>query len=334
MTKEELLANVEERLQPFGKLMYLTKHGSHLYGTNTENSDEDYVGVFIANKDYQLGFKNVEEVDCSIVDKDESGKNTKDAVDIKIYELKKFLNLTLAMNPNIVDLYFSHTNSDAIIFNNGELDVFFNNPEWFVNERLLMSFMGYAKSQMKKGRNKPHNYEVLKLFGKLLDTLMKNSFENHTLGEFRSDIEKLGVEVDSKQIQVNNLTFPTNYFVKKVHKMVHEKLTSVSHRSKEWSEKGYDSKFFMHLFRLLDEGTKLATENKIEFPLENRQFYLDVRNGKFTLDELEEMVETKFNEFKKLESNVNLPKKAKMNIVEKEMLKIIETDILGVKDVI
>ena len=327
MTKEELLERVNDKLKPFGRLLYLSKHGSYLYGTNTPTSDEDYVGVFIANKDYQLGFKSVEEIDCSIVDKDESGKNTSEAIDVKVYEIKKFLKLTLGMNPNIVDLYFSHTNPDAVIYDSGELNIFFNTPEWFINERLLLSFMGYAKSQMKKGKNKPHNYEQLKKFEKFLDTLMKNSFGDHTLGEFRLDIEKLGIETETKQVQVNNLTFPFNYYVKKVYKMVKEKLEMSSHRAKSWEENGYDPKFFMHLFRLLDEGTQLATEGKITFPLKNRQFYLDVRNGKYTLEELEGMMESKFIEFQELEEKVSLPKKPETNIVEEKMIEIIESNI-------
>lgn len=323
MTKQELLNRVNEKLEPFGRLLYLSKHGSRLYGTNIETSDEDFVGIFIANKDYQLGFKSVEEVDCSIVDKDVSGKNTKDAIDIKVYELRKFLKLMMENNPNIVDLYFSHTNKDAVIYNNGLLDNFFKHPEWFLNRRLLMSFMGYAKSQLKKGRNKPQNYKQLKEFRGLLDELVKKGFGNNTLAEYRKEMLELGLNVETKQIQVNNLTFPLNYFVKKVYKMVNEKLETSSHRAKEWEEKGYDKKFILHLVRLIDEGTELATKGKITFPLKNREFYLDIRSGKFSLEEVENLIELKFKEFEELKSKVNLPKKPKTNKVEKEMIKLI-----------
>jgi len=48
--------------------------GSHLYGTATETSDKDFVGVFLPDVPHILGFKTVEEVDSSIVDKNEEGK--------------------------------------------------------------------------------------------------------------------------------------------------------------------------------------------------------------------------------------------------------------------
>jgi predicted nucleotidyltransferase len=34
--------------------------GSVMYGTNTTDSDEDFGGIFIPNKEYILGTKNVE----------------------------------------------------------------------------------------------------------------------------------------------------------------------------------------------------------------------------------------------------------------------------------
>ena len=40
MTKEDLLELVEDKLKPFGRLLYLSKHGSHLYGTNTPTSGQ------------------------------------------------------------------------------------------------------------------------------------------------------------------------------------------------------------------------------------------------------------------------------------------------------
>lgn len=77
------------------------KSGSHLYGLNTENSDEDYIGIFLAPIEYHLGLQKVEQVDLSIKDKLESGRNSKDAVDKTFYELKRFIKLALDNNPNI-----------------------------------------------------------------------------------------------------------------------------------------------------------------------------------------------------------------------------------------
>lgn len=38
------------------------RSGSHLYGLNTENSDEDYIGIFLAPVEYHLGLQKVEQM--------------------------------------------------------------------------------------------------------------------------------------------------------------------------------------------------------------------------------------------------------------------------------
>jgi predicted nucleotidyltransferase len=76
-----------------GKIIFKCRTGSHLYGLNNENSDEDFVGVFIPNEEYILGLKNIDEVDNSTKKSSKTGRNTKDDVDEKLYSRKKYLNL-------------------------------------------------------------------------------------------------------------------------------------------------------------------------------------------------------------------------------------------------
>ena len=321
MKREELLKRVNEKLRDFGKLLFLTKAGSHLYGTNTPESDEDYVGVFLGNPEFYIGMKNVKEVDCSIKDKDESGKNTKDAVDIKVYELRQFLKLAGDVNPNIVELLFAK-NKDVVIFNTPEFEEIQNNYHLFINRRVFDSFQGYARQQMKKGISKAENLSELKEFKNTLLTF--NS--DRTLAEFRVDLEKYGFKVDDKNVYLKNLTFPLNYFVKKVEKMVEEKLHMASHRAKMWEKYGYDTKFFMHLFRLLNEGEDLISKGKLEFPVREKEFLLDVRKGKFSLEELQKEAEKRFERFKVF-SRENLPNTANWNEIEKLLMKIVRKKI-------
>jgi len=321
MVKEELLKRVNEKLQEFGKLLFLTKTGSHLYGTNTPESDEDFVGVFLGNPEYYIGIKNVKEIDCSIKDKDESGKNTKDAVDIKVYELRQFLKLAGDVNPNIVELLFAK-GKDVVVFNTPEFEEIQNNYHLFINRRVFDSFQGYARQQMKKGISKAENLSELKGFKNTLLTF--NS--DRTLAEFRVDLEKHGYKVDDKNIYLKNLTFPLNYFVKKVEKMVEEKLQMTSHRAKIWEKHGYDTKFFMHLFRLLNEGEDLISKGKLEFPVREKEFLLDVRKGKFSLEELQKEAEKRFERFV-AHDREKLPKTANWNEIEKLLMKIVKKNV-------
>ena len=49
------------------------RSGSHLYGTNTPESDEDFVGIFMPPKEYVYGLKSVEEVDLGVISKRADG---------------------------------------------------------------------------------------------------------------------------------------------------------------------------------------------------------------------------------------------------------------------
>lgn len=60
----------EQELAEENKIL-LIRCGSHLYGTNTPESDEDFVGVFIPDTPYLLGLNTIEEVDNSIKGRDE-----------------------------------------------------------------------------------------------------------------------------------------------------------------------------------------------------------------------------------------------------------------------
>ena len=90
------------------KIILETKVGSHLYGSNTEDSDVDFCGIFIPPKEYYLGFHSIKEIDLSVIDKLDTGKNSKDAVDRKLYELRHFCQLALQGNPNIIEVLFSN----------------------------------------------------------------------------------------------------------------------------------------------------------------------------------------------------------------------------------
>jgi len=318
MTQEQVLQRVNDKLECFGRLLFLTKSGSHLYGTNTPTSDEDYVGVFLAKPKYHLGFKTVNEVDCSIVDKDASGKNTHDAVDIKVYELKTFLKLAADSNPNIVELLFS--TGDAVIFNTLEFKEFQNNYNLFINERVRHSFTGYARQQFKKGIQKADNFKKL---NELIDVL-ENYDDNEMLAVVVENEPLLKTLDKGKHIEIAGLSFQKNLFVKKVKKQMKEKIKMASHRASMWEKYGYDTKFFMHLFRLLNEGKDLLLTGKLEFPVREKEFLLDVRNGKFTLEELQNLAEERFNEFNQLESV--LPKKANWNKLENMFMDLLKNE--------
>ena len=117
--------------------------GSRAYGTNIETSDTDIRGVFVQPQESFYGLKRLEQV--------HDDKN-----DVIFYELRRFVELLTANNPNILEMLAAP--SDCIVQKHPLFDLL--QPEMFLSKLCRNSFAGYAVSQIKKahGLNKKiHN---------------------------------------------------------------------------------------------------------------------------------------------------------------------------------
>lgn len=116
--------------------IYLSIHGSHAYGTNIETSDVDVRGVAIAPKEYYLGgYKNFEQAQ-------------QNEPDITIFELKKFVKLASACNPNVLEVLYTDEEDHLIKTNLGRklLDI----RDSFLCKKVKDTFFGYSFSQLKR----------------------------------------------------------------------------------------------------------------------------------------------------------------------------------------
>ena len=81
-----MIEQIIEQLNVPGDLLYLTQYGSHLYGTNTENSDLDYRGIFIPKIRDLVLKRDVDEYNTEL-----NMNNIK--VDVKLFSIHKFIKL-------------------------------------------------------------------------------------------------------------------------------------------------------------------------------------------------------------------------------------------------
>ena len=133
-------------------LILKVRTGSFLYGTETENSDVDYVGVCIPPKDVVFGLYKFDQY-IGNTNSDGSGvANTKEDVDITIYSLTKFIELVSANNPNILEIIFAPKENIVFIdeygFGSALLSEGFK--DMVVSQLVANRFMGYATAQKKK----------------------------------------------------------------------------------------------------------------------------------------------------------------------------------------
>jgi len=292
--------------------------GSHLYGTNTENSDKDYIGIFLSPIEYILGFKKCEEVNLSIKAKDENGKNTDKAIDRKLYEFRKFIQLALSNNPNILEILF--VNEKNIVFKNELGQKLLDIKHLFPHKGLKQKFLGYAFSQKHKMIIKKDCYFDLINGVNYLSKIDKNKFliEVITLSTCPHFIKlrKSGYN-NVKFVSIGDINFSPSLPIKKVIKSLEERISKVGNRRGLLNRYGFDVKFASHLIRLMLEGIELLKTGKLEFPLKERQLLLDIREGKWTVEQVLEFSEQLEREMESLTISSTLPAKPRTEEIEK-----------------
>lgn len=119
------------------RTIYMTRHGSHAYGTNTPTSDLDLRGIAIAPKEYYLGFHNRFEQ-----------AESKGDPDLVIFDIKKFFHLAADCNPNALEIIFTDPSDHLHV--SLVMQKLLDNRHKFLSQRVKHTFQGYAHAQMKR----------------------------------------------------------------------------------------------------------------------------------------------------------------------------------------
>ena len=296
--------------------------GSHLYGTHTPTSDNDFSGIFLPIKSFVFGFQKVDEINLSISDKDDMGKNTQYAVDRKLYEFRKFVKLALDNNPNIIEQLF--VNEENIVYINEAGRALLKKRHQFPHKGLLSKFKGYAFSQKHKmviRSDKFHEldnaFHYLKDFAKPKELLIELKDKHLPFIKFNKDYCIIG-----------DLNLQKGIYVKKALNMIEERLSKVGNRKTLITKYGFDTKFASHLIRLLMEGNELLNTGSIHFPLTYKETLLDIKQGKWTIKEVLDYSEQLENDIDLAAKTSELPKNPRTADIETFMIALLEEHFL------
>ena len=109
--------------------------GSHAYGLNHPDSDIDKRGIFVLPKKQFYGLHYKEQINDQLNDE-------------VYYELRRFMDLLIKNNPNILELLLIP--EDCILFRHPLFELI--RPEDFISKKAKYTFAGYATAQIKKAR--------------------------------------------------------------------------------------------------------------------------------------------------------------------------------------
>jgi len=203
-------------------------------------------------------------------------------------------------NPNFVHVMF--VNEENILFQDeaGFAHRLLELRDRIVHKGAYRRFVKYADSQLHKMRIKPANYKALEEGLEMLDSFGDNMVMADVVGadalRLEGFIRRWGDipfqdHGNGKHIKCGDLSIERGVFVKKARKMIRERLSKATSRAVLFTKYGYDTKFASNLIHLLMSGRELMETGQLVFPLTYAQDILDVKQGKYSAQEIEEWAE-------------------------------------------
>lgn len=288
------------------------KFGSHLYGTDTEESDLDLKGIYIPNA-REIVLSDYKKTICSSRPKKSCERNTKDDVDIEIFSLDRFLELLCDGQTVALDMLFAPPHMVAEISDIGS-EIMFNintNKDQLLSKN-VNAFVGYARQQAAKYGIKGSRMNALKIAVDLL-----SGFPPHErLETFSAALEEL-VELTKSLVSLEKIPLieivyipgpnkitPTPHLhicgrkvsfhatVKTALQVYGRILDGYGQRAhKAHLAGGVDWKALSHAVRVNGEAKELLESGSITFPRPDRDLLLKIKLGLMPYEEVSEIIE-------------------------------------------
>jgi len=285
------------------QLLYLTRHGSHLYGTSTPNSDVDYKGVFLPNLTDIIMGKKFHTLDYQTKD-DASVKNTNEDVDLQLFGIQFWLNkLVKKGETEGIELLYSHTNLDAVVHCDPiMMDVFVAKSNLF-DPRNTQGFLGFAISQARTYFTKAERFNVIKDVRNFVLSCQEvdhEYFETKKLSDVIGDIlaryahDTYCFETDSnglRAIQICGKVHQETIELTEFMDRIEREYKKYGHRTKSAADlDNKDWKSLSHALKAICEVATLLQTGKIEFPLPERDLLRSIKMGEVDFETVEKLI--------------------------------------------
>ena len=301
-----------------GKILYITKFGSKLYGTETQNSDTDYKCIFIPNPiTMLLGYQTKTIQDNT---SDSNSKNTKNDIDFEYKSIQQFLKELKNGDTGAVDIAFSYTNKDAVIYMHPLMNYFFNNIHNFFNIKNMRSFLGYAQGQAQKYSINGERLYILENVKNWLDS-RKEILYNTKILDFYEDLLKdcqnetycmLKRDEHNTYIHLLGSDYMLTNSYRYFSNCIDKKYNSYGERARKVKESfvnngvSADWKALSHAYRCISEMKELLETKNIIFPLRERKLILDIKLGKINFDDVMNLINKSLDEVNTILANTDI----------------------------
>lgn len=296
-----------------------TIFGSHLYGTNTPNSDLDKKGILLPSK--EVCFLNkIPKCFHNNTKTDSSGKNTKDDIDEEIYSLQYFFQLAQQGEMCVIDML--HSPEHCIIETSDTWKEIQNNKQRFYSKN-LRSYMGYVKTQTAKYGIKGSRIASIENVLNVLSGIDGYKKVSEIWNQLPTDEYSYPCKqiVNPKSPELKHYeccgkmiteTVTVDY-ARDILKRIYDGYGARAQLAKESS--GIDWKAVSHAFRACYQIKEILETNDLKFPLKQAPELIKIKTGQYHYmnDGIAEKLETLSEEINQLALKSHLPEKLDIN---------------------
>lgn len=261
-------------------------HGSHLYGTATEASDEDYLGVFAPSRADHFGLQNCP-TEWSLPGKRSSGpRNAAGDVDRKYFSIRRFVQLAGEGQPAQLEMLFAPP--DKVLTSTPLWETLRASRSLFLSRRGVTPFLGFAKAQAYKASVKGDNLRLVRALVAGLEGASTPSTvrvvdavevltrpTDEVPGRGRLVGEEVALVRNSRwrgegeapvQVEVAGRRWDIGVTVKLLLEGLRKLERAYGTRSEEAAANTYDYKSILHAVRLLGEAEEYLRTGAITLP--------------------------------------------------------------------
>ena len=284
--------------------------GSHLYGTNTENSDTDYKGVFLPTaRDCYLG-----KIPKAVSDRTnkERAKNSAADVDEEIYSLQHFIKM--ACSGEMVAMDMLHAPEEALLETSDLWRRIVAERKRFYTKD-MRAFVGYARKQAAKYGIRGSRLDTLDQVIDVLKTYHPEErlrtarrLDGVVAEHYRRSQRVLGKRIITSY-EICGKQYEDTVKVGYALDSIQQYRDSFGHRAEAANEnQGIDWKAVSHAVRAGLQIKEMYQDGTVTFPLKERELVLAIKQGKMDFTaEVSPLLDTIMKEVEALAITSTLP---------------------------
>jgi hypothetical protein len=265
-------------------VIFMSVHGSRLYGLASETSDHDIKAIYCPSKEDLLMGRAL---------KTYNSKNDELNIELELKSISSFLKSALSCDTNCIDLLFTppeHILLDSKLWNK----IKYFRHEIFSQD--MKGIIGYIKTHTYKYTNKIDRFdEISKLLEITLD--MRDSGSTLTSDVANSSelidrnfkyVKNVSLVSDHEQqyLEVCGKKYIHNSSINSLIGVLQHEVSRYGNRTKKGSDGGIDTKSLSHAIRVLSQLEEIIKTDHVTFPLLEAPYIMNVKNGRVALEKV------------------------------------------------